>query len=413
LRADLLSARDQTVAQLAGHAIEFNVTSDNPIDDGSEIKHEITGKFDAPLYLTNNGSAGVRTVIARDGKNLPAFQKFYRAPFTAIIPTCAYNSATPVGMILYGHGLMGASNQVSSGAVRRTAKELCMVVVGTDMRGMSEPDFGAVARALTGMTFSDEVFEVLTQGISNHFALTKAMRTTMATQLFVVDPDGVGPLPPRSLVDPSKVFYYGLSQGGIFGTVVMAYEPTITRGVLGVGGANYSLLLERSTDWPTYRGILIGAYPDPLDVSLAVNLFQMRWDKTEGSGVVNSLPSGTGLGVPAKQILMQIALGDDQVPNLGSEWQARSMGIPVLTPSVKMPYGLTSQSGPLSGSAMVYMDGGAPPPPLTNVPAENTGAHSLTRVQTATFRQMKTFYTSGMIVNECAGACVCQAGKCD
>ncbi|HPH70334.1 MAG TPA: hypothetical protein PLF40_31505, partial [Kofleriaceae bacterium] len=141
--------------------------------------------------------------------------------------------------------------------------------------------------------------------------------------------------------------------------------------------------------------------------------FQMRWDKTEGSGVVNSMLDGTALGVPPKQVLMQIALGDDQVPNLGSEWQARSMGIPVLTPSVKMPYGIPTQAGPFNGSALVYMDGGVPPPPLTNVPAPNTGAHSLTRVQTATFRQMREFYTTGMVVNECAGACSCQAGKCD
>jgi hypothetical protein len=412
LHSDMLKARERALAALDTHPITFEIISDT-VDDANEIKHTITGKFDAPLFLTNDGRPAARTVISRDAANLPTTSKFYRVPFTAIIPACAYTSAQPVGMILYGHGLMGAANQVASGAVRRTAAELCMVVVGTDMRGMSEPDIGAIARALTNMTYADEVFEVLEQGLMNHITLSKAMRTTFASQLFTIDPDGTGPMPARSLVDPTKVFYYGLSQGGIFGTVVVAYDPFITRGVLGVGGANYSTLLERSTDWPTYRSILIGAYADPLDVTMAIGLFQMRWDKTEGSGVVNSMLDGTALGVPPKQVLMQIALGDDQVPNLGSEWQARSMGIPVLTPTVKMPYGITAQAGPLNGSALVYMDGGAPPPPLTNVPAPNTGAHSLTRVQTATFRQMRDFYTTGMVVNECAGACSCQAGKCD
>ncbi len=412
LHSDMLTARSRALAALETHPITFKILSDT-VDDTNEIKHTISGKFDAPLFLTNDGRPAARTILSRDAGNLPVTTKFYRAPFTAIIPACAYTSAQPVGMILYGHGLMGAANQVASGAVRKTAAALCMVVVGTDMRGMSEPDIGAVARALTNMTYSDEVFEALVQGLMNHITLSKAMRTTLASELFTVDPDGAGPLPPRSIVDPTKVVYYGLSQGGIFGTVVVAYDPFITRGVLGVGGANYSMLLERSSDWPTYRSILIGAYPDALDVTLAVSLFQMRWDKTEGSGVVNSMLAGTALGVPPKQVLMQIALGDDQVPNVGSEWQARSMGIPVLTPTVKMPYGLATQAGPFAGSALVFMDGGAPPPPLTNVPAPNTNAHSLTRTQTATFRQMADFYSTGMIVNECDGACTCQTGKCD
>ena len=412
LHRDMLTARSRGLAALESHPITFEILSDT-IDETTDIKHTLTGKFDAPLFLTNDGRPAARTVLSRDAGNLPLTTKFYRAPFTAIIPACAYTSAQPVGMILYGHGLMGAANEVGGGAVRKTAAALCMVVVGTDMRGMSGPDYGAVARALTNMTYADEVFEALVQGLMNHITLSKAMRTTLASELFTVDSDGSGPLLPRSIVDPTKVVYYGLSQGGIFGTVVVAYDPFITRGVLGVGGANYSMLLERSSDWPTYRSIMIGAYPDALDVTLAINLFQMRWDKTEGSGVVNSMLAGTALGVPPKQVLMQIALGDDQVPNLGSEWQARSMGIPVLTPTVKTPYGLATQAGPFAGSALVFMDGGAPPPPLTNVPAPNTNAHYLTRTQTATFRQMANFYSTGMVANECAGECRCQAGHCD
>jgi hypothetical protein len=240
------------------------------------------------------------------------------------------------------------------------------------------------------------------------------MKTTFTSELFVDDPDGVGGQPARRLVDPSKIYYYGLSQGAIFGTAVMAYVPEITRAVLGVGGANYSLLLERSTDWPVYRSILSGAYPDALDVALAINLFQMRWDKSEGAGVAHLVQAGTITGTPPKQILMQIALGDDQVPNLGSDWQARSMGIAVLTPTVRtpLPYGISGSDAP-SNSAIVWMDGGAPLPPNTNVPAPNTGQHDLTRNQPATLRQMKTFFETGMIVNACDGACFCKTGKCD
>ena len=286
--------------------------------------------------------------------------------------------------------------------------------VGTDMRGMSTPDLSAVAGALNDGNKGDQIFEKLEQGLSNQVTLVQAMRTTFASELFVGSGSGSGSANgSASLVDPTDVTYFGLSQGAIFGTAVMAYEPTMTRAVLGVGGANYSTLLERSADWPEYRLILHGAYSDNLDDTLLVNLYQMRWDKVEGSGIANSVLAGSATGVPAKQLLMQNALGDDEVPNLGTFWLARTLGIPVLSPTPAMPWGLTTAASPLAAgaSALVLEDGGVAPPPSTNVPAPSTGQHDLTRDQPASRRQMLQFYSTGAIVNECAGACTMRDGR--
>ena len=411
LHGDMIAARDRTVAALHFHPIAFSIEQDTPIDSGTTIKRKITGTLDAPLFLSNNGSNNPGTHIVRDADGLPEVQGFYRIPFTAIVPACAYTASEPVGMVIYGHGLLGTSEEASYGVQQTTAAELCMVFVGTDMRGMSTMDLPAVARALNEISKADEVMEVLEQGLVNHVTLVRAMRTTFATQLFVDAANGN-----RSLVDPAKVYYYGLSQGAIFGTAVMAFEPTITRAVLGVGGANFSMLLERSLDWPRYRTILAGAYPDPLDVTLAINLMQMRWDKVEGSGVADTVLAGTATKTPPKQLLMQIALGDEQVPNLGSYWQARSMKVPVLGPTPFTPWGIPVKDSPLAtGSALVIMDGGAPPAPATNIPASDTGMHDLTRKQPATRRQIGEFFKTGAIVNECSGSggCTCQTNTCN
>jgi hypothetical protein len=376
------------------------------------IKRRLTGTFDAPLFLTNNGAFVPGTVIARDADGLPMQQGFYQIPFTAIVPTCAYTANAPVGMVIYGHGLLGGSDEAAGGVQQTTANELCLVFVGTDMRGMSTGDVPAVARALNDATHMDEVVEVLEQGLVNHVTLVRAMRTTFATQLFVDAANGN-----RSLVDPTKVYYYGLSQGAIFGTSVMAYEPTVTRAALGVGAANYSMMLDRSADWPTYRVILAGAYSDPLDDQAVLNLMQNRWDKTEGSGVANSVLAGTATGVPPKQLLMQLALSDEQVPNVATYWEARTMGVAVMGPTPTTPWGLTVQNAPLAAGASVLVieDGGAPPAPLTNTPAakNNPSMHDLTRTQPASRRQIGQFYTDGTIVNECSGPCTCQTGACN
>lgn len=416
LFADAATARDRALAALAAHPIAFTVDTDAPGDDGSR---RITGTLDAPLFLSHGGAFAAGTKLVRDAAGLPALQGFYRIPFTAIVPACAATAPGTdpgVPMVLYGHGLLGSSNETASSVQRTTAAELCMVFAGTDMRGMSMPDIPAVARALNEISFADEVFDVLTQGIVNHVALVHAMRTTLASALFVSGD--------RSLVDPARVYYYGLSQGAIFGTAILAFEPAIARGVLGAGAANYSMLLDRSNDWPVFQTFLSGAYPSPLDVALALNLFQMRWDKVEGSGIAHVVQAGAPTGVPPKQILMQVAIGDEQVANIGSWWQARSMNIPVLGPSPTTPWGLTERASPLAGgSAIVIMDGGAPPPPTGNIPPEDHGMHNLTRTQPAARRQIKEFFATGRIVDECRAlsdpeprpprACNCAAMACD
>ncbi len=412
------AARDKTLAELDREPATVTITGDQQEGDGTQIRRRIDGTMTAPLFLTNEGQYLAGTTLALGADGLPELQGRYSIPFTAIIPTCAYGAGrAPVGIMMYGHGLNGTGEQAASGAIKATAAAACLITVGTDMRGMSEPDIGNIARALTDLNHADEVMENLVQGLANHVALARAMEAVLPNQVFVCRPADVatGCTVGRTLADPTKLYYYGLSQGHIFGTAVMAYAPNIRRGVLGVGGGAYSTMLDRSTNWPTYRAILEGAYPDALDIVMAINLFQQRWDATETSGIANVVLAGTATGTPPKQLLLHMAVGDDQVPNLATEWQARSMGIPVIMPaSTVVPWGMMTQEAPVAlGSGIVIMDGGAPAVPLTNEPAPVTGMHSLTRNQAASRRQIATFFATGEIRNECAGACFCAQMKCD
>jgi hypothetical protein len=412
------TARDKALAELDRAPSEVTILSDRREGDGTQILRRIDGTLTAPLFLTNDGAYAVGTTLALGADGLPELKGRYEIPFTAVIPRCAYDGRAPVGIMMYGHGLNGSGEQAASGAIRATAAAVCVISVGTDMRGMNEPNIGNIARALTDLNHADEVMEVLVQGLTDHVTLARAMETVLPNQVFVCraeDHDVTGCTTGRSLADPSKLYYYGLSQGHIFGTAVMAYVPNIRRGVLGVGGGGYAMMLERSQDWPTYRTIMQGAYSDPLDVVMAINLFQQRWDQTETSGIVNVVLDGTATGTPRKQLLLHMAVGDAEVPNLATEWQARSMGIPVIMPaSVRVPWGMQTQEAPVAGgSGLVIMDGGADPVPLTNEPAPPNEMHSLTRNQAASKRQIGVFFATGEIRNECAGACYCADGKCD
>jgi len=406
----MISARDTAMPVMgsAGGNLTFLV-EDDLLDSDERIRRRIEGTLNVPLFLTQDGLAKPGTELSLDSAGFPQMEGMYDIPFDAIIPECAYTALEPVPIMIYGHGLLGTSDQAAGR--RDEADTLCMVVVGTDMRGMSEADTTNVIHALNNLNNAPWLFGALVQGLTNHIALEQIVRGPMADDLFTDDAGD-------SLVDPTKVYYYGLSQGHIFGSTFMAYDPFIERGVVGVGGANYSMMLERSRDWPTYKTTLIGAYPDALDVTICINLMQMWWDATDPTTTSPGFYDDPIPGTPTKQLLMHMAMGDDEVPNISAEYQARTMGTPILGPAVYSVFGIEEVTGPItSGGALVQYDGGDRGP-LTNEPPDDNSAHSLTRKQPATLRQMAHFYATGEIVAECqdggtVAPCDCTQGFCE
>lgn len=414
VRSDLLTARDIALDMMGtdGANLTYEVTSTPDISTGDpRFARKIVGEFDVPLFLTNDGGFGPSTKMQRDGNGKPMASAMYRVPFTAIVPQCAIDSATPVPMFIYGHGLLGrAEDQVSSGGTRHAAAGICAVAVGTDMRGMSDRDVPNVVLTLNDANLGPAVFDVLVQGMVNHVALVQLASGAMATELFTKD----GTASSATVVDPSKFHYYGISQGGIMGTTVCAIDPKIEKCVVQVGAINYSILLERSHDWPQYRTTLEGAYPSPLDQALLVGLMQIQWDRTEPTSVADVIVGEGFPGTPAKHVFMQVAIADDEVANLASDYQARTMGIPVLTPSPYIPYGLTGSATPVTSGMILYDFGLGDTIPFENVPPPENEVHSGIRNKQATIDMMKHFYETGMIEMKCTGetGCTCETGGC-
>jgi hypothetical protein len=407
-RKDLVDAVSTAMPLMGttGGSLQFTMT-ETPQND-TRIAKRYDGMFDAPLFLTNNGSFAPSTKMLRSGDGKPMASNLYKVPYTAIVPQCALTSSTPVPLMVYGHGLLGDSAQVASGGTRTAAAELCVVAIGTDLRGMASMDVPNVVSTLNDVNKAPSIFDAMVQGMVNHVALVQIARGPMATTLFR-KPNG------DPLVDPTKVYYYGISQGGIMGTTVCGIDPVIEKCVLQVGASNYSMMLERSHDWPTYRTTLIGAFPDPLDTSLIINLLQWDWDRSEATSV-SDIILGTGFpGAPKKQVFMQIAIGDDEVPNIASEYQARTMGIPVLTPSPYVPEGMQSSSTPVPSGMVIFDFGVGGTIPATNEPPPNNDVHSNIRNKRATMEMMKKFYTDGVIEQMCTSAakgCDCANAAC-
>jgi hypothetical protein len=408
VRTDLVAARDAALPLIgeAGANLTFTVTSTTTSTD-PRIASRVDGTFDAPLFLTNGGSVSPTTALVRDAGGRPSPTGLYRANFTAVIPKCALASPTPVPIFIYGHGLLGTATQVAGVGGRHPAGELCMVGIGTNMRGMSQPDLPNVAAALGDLNKGGLVFDTLIQGMMNHIALVQAARGPMARDLFK-KPTG------ESIVDPARVYYYGISQGGIMGTTACAIDPTIQRCVLQVGAQNFSMLLERSRDWLIYRTPLVAGYPDLLDQSLLLGLLQLDWDRTEATAVSDILIGDGFPGSPPKQVFLQMALGDDEVGNLATESWVRTIGVPVVTPSPYLPFGVPAATGPVANGLVIYDFGLGGTVPPTNVAPPDNNVHTSVLDKGATMSMMRRFLDTGEIMQMCTApnGCDCPAGGC-
>jgi hypothetical protein len=165
-------------------------------------------------------------------------------------------------------------------------------------------------------------------------------------------------------------------------------------------------MFERSTNWRESRLVIDGSYPDHLDQQLLLALAQMQLDYTDPATVAPYVLAAPLPGVPRKQLDVQMAVGDAQVPNLATEMLARTMGVPLLGPSVAGVYGMTPRSGPLPSAYDIWDIHPSPLPPDTNeTPSSDNAAHTQIAKIPALEQQIAQFFATGQIVNTCGGPC--------
>ncbi len=135
----MLHIRDDAYAALGAGAPTFTVTTvdENP---NANILRRVRGTFDVPLYLTGTGEPGSQFVLGPDG--LPVRNGTFHAEFRCLIPkstVAADGTVNPGRSVIYGHGLLGSTNEIEGHAALINSKN--MVLCATPWIGMSSADF--------------------------------------------------------------------------------------------------------------------------------------------------------------------------------------------------------------------------------------------------------------------------------
>jgi hypothetical protein len=383
------------------------------------IYKSYVGTYKSPGFLSDGNADD--SIIVRGPDHLPAYQGLRDADFAALIPDCVTsgNFPLPRPTIIFGHGLFGSAKEyLNDSFTQSLAEQHCFIIIAGDFIGLTSKQLQLAGLSVNDFNVAPEISEKLGQSVIDFMALETIARGPMATS-----PEFSYNSTP--VIDPARTFYVGGSLGGIMGGVIMAYDNNLVRGVLAVPGGNWSMLVERSFAWAALKPAALGAYTDPEIYPLLISGFGMGMEPydpitTAAHELHDNLP-----GVPAKTILMWYSMGDCLVTNIATEMTAREMGIDLLAPAAKMPWGMAPKSAPLQSAINVFNAHPTPLPPDTNIPpSTDNGTHSGINKKPAALRFVAAFLgedvtdPTSAVVPEClvsgsAAPCDCATGACD
>ena len=395
----MLHMRDDALEQV-GEAGPTYVVTEVIEDPNANIRRRIRGVMTVPLYL-DTAQPGGKLVFGDDG--MPARNGTAEFEFEVQVPHAA-TGGTPGANMQNGHGLLGKHTEGHDGYLAEIANRHNFVTIAVDFIGFAAEDQDVIIDAISSdFTAFDTVIQRKHQAVVNSLLAMRMMKGS-----FWMDPnvqfDG------QSAIDPSQAYYRGDSQGGIYGATYMALTTDVTRGLLGEPGAPYNLLLNRSADFPPFFLLLKLMFKRYVDIQMVLAAAQMFWDRADPNTYLPHITDNPLPNTPSHNVLLHVAIGDQQVTPYAAHLMARELGAVNVSPVNRTVWDVPEQQAPItSGNAMVeFRFDGVPEVPLTNVPPmqpPENDPHDWVRVLDAAYDQTNTFLRTGVIEQYCAGPC--------
>jgi hypothetical protein len=400
-RHDMLRVRELTRAWLASQrpVVVIDAVDEAPAKGVLRVVH---GSFQAPSVLDGEGPTAT---LARDAAGEVVVTGRVNVPFEALVPASAIDRVGPLRALGYGHGFFNARTEITDAQPVTIANTLAAVLFAVDWWGMSRDDVDTLATRLAkDPKRTVDFVDRLHQAMVNWMVLTAAVRTAMAElPPFRRPTAGAGAGSP--LYDAGRVDFLGCSQGHILGGTLAALDPELRRVVLDVGGAGFTHMMPRARPFGVMSALLANTVGDRLTTEVVKAMFQSRLDEVDPATYAPLLLDGSLPGSPAdRQVLLQMGLGDAEVPNAASYFHARALGIGVTAQPGSPLFGIAEAPADAKSALTVFDFGvraGVEPAP----PPDNA-VHLGVRVARAALAQMDAlFREDGRILRDCAGAC--------
>jgi hypothetical protein len=392
MRAELLDALEEPPAFTIDEVIPA------PAD---HVALRIDGTMTVPLFLD---APEPGNLLHRDDGGRVTANGTTEVGFSVWIPPSVAErepGAAPARLFQYGHGFFGTRNEVT-GSQMRLADEEGFVVVATEWWGMSQEDQTEVIVSLNERpAFTMRFTDRLHQAMANQIALGRLARGPLAeaAELMIAG---------EPAYDPSALYFVGNSLGHILGGTYVGVSPDVERAVLGVGGANLSLIMFRARPFLPFLAVLSLHAEDPLDQQKFAVFAQSSFDRVDPATYARYVVGERLPDAPEeRRVLLQTGVDDSAVTSLSAMFHARALGIPLLEPTPLEVPAIGREGYPADDGFVLFdfgldLDLAARASP----PKEDNEVHDAVRHLPAAKSQLSAFLRpDGELTETCDGVC--------
>ena len=398
------SMRAQALGVIGAQGVAYTIDSVE-VDPNENVAWLIKGHFTPPDFLTADNALE----RAEDG-SIVLQSLWAEADFTMVIPPQGRTEGN-LPLVVIGHGLFGTGDwMLDSGTAESLtqplAAELGAALIATNWIGLSGGDIELIiSEVLTDMSRITVVTDRLVQSHINTMAMVELALDDLP------DAPEIGREVDEPLLDPERVYYYGISLGGIQGASQTAISPRIKRAVLAVPGSGWSHMIQRSTQFADLDTLIDALYPDPMTQNLFIAALQSYFDFSDPANLGTMLNNDPDYPDAAtKLVVLQEAIGDCQVPNLATDLLARTIGASHLEEATDPVYGLETIAGPTTQVSLTQVRVPSNleayfPPDENVIPETDNGVHNDAVLTEAMFGQAAYMFENGQIPHPCDGGC--------
>lgn len=393
-RRFLLSVRDATLAALERGEVRFVVDDVSHRDTGdiaTVVRGHITG---LPNFVDENAD------LTLDAAGLPRQIGLDESPFRVTIPRGSGDYRT----VLFGHGAGGSANDatfdeaLAAEGIAKVGLELTGFhgdVLLETIGGLSEQVLRGIRRAAAPL------MQAMAQAVLIERALYGALGDVLSAETLggAANPH-VGRRPGQG-----GVRWVGGSLGGITGLVITSIAPDIHQAVLNVPACGWTQWVQQSVFYLLAQTGVRRRNGGAVGATIALSVAQSEIDVIDGASFVE-------LGRDDGDVLLvQESMGDEVVPNVGTEYLAIVAGAQMVGAPLSPIEGVPALSGSATGRSAI-----------TQFRAEGTdlgavhgfASNTSTASGRAAMEQIRDFLTSSWegtpVIHVPSG---CPGGACD
>jgi hypothetical protein len=360
-----------------------------PTLQGPVVAKESTAAYD--VYEGNYGKSpdfqqgtipfaklGDGGAFAFDASGTPVVQREFDLRFALTVPnaTACPMPANGYPVVLYAHGTGGDYRSYLSDGTGKALAERCVASMGVDQifhgtRPGAPPD-GPTKETSEELLFFNFDNPVAARTNGRQSAIDEVQRARLFTETKITVPGSVSKTKSDIVFDPTKVMFFGHSQGGLNGPLYLACDDSARGGVLSGSGSIISItLLEKSKPMPSvanlvkslFLGLKVSEYEELTSLHPEIALAQGIVDSLDPIHYVGHLALSPRMGFAPKSIYQTEGVnadfsGDSYTPPHAIEVQAVATGLPLQNPVIhpvsEMAYGtsmpITIPMGGLSGN---------------------------------------------------------------